>query len=69
MNKYVIPICNIPKSKVYNLTIIANSNKDCQEKLMEKFSEYSENDNYVEFIKELDNKDIIIGTITDVEEL
>lgn len=69
MNKYIIPVCNIPDSKVYNLRIIANSNADCQDKIMKKFAYYSECDSYRDFIKDLDSKDILIGAITDIEEL
>lgn len=65
MNKYIIPVCNISNSKVYNLRIIANSNADCQDKIMEKFADYSECD----FIKDLNSQDILIGAITDIEEL
>ena len=42
MNKYIIPICNLPKSKIYNAVIIANSISACQDKLMERFSKYSD---------------------------
>lgn len=69
MNKYIVPICNIQESKVYNATVIANSHSACQEKLMEMFSDYSECDSYREFIEDLDDKDILIGKITDIEEL
>ena len=67
MNKYIIPICDISKSKVYNLTINAQSYKDCQDKIMDKFEDYS--DSYEEFINAMDEEDILIGKITDVEEL
>lgn len=69
MNKYIIPVCNIPDSKVYNLKIVANSNADCQDKIMEKFANYSECDSYRDFLIDLDNQDILIGEITDIEEL
>ena len=69
MNKYIIPVCNISNSKVYNLRIVANSNADCQDKIMEKFSDYSECDSYRDFIKDLNSQDILIGAITDIEEL
>lgn len=69
MNKYIIPVCNIPDSKVYNLRIVANSNADCQDKIMEKFADYSECDSYRDFVKDLDSQDILIGAITDIEEL
>lgn len=69
MNKYVIPICNYPKSKIYNLIINANSYNACKDKIMEKLSDYSECDEYEDFINDLDKQDILIGKITDVEEL
>ena len=68
-NIYIIPICDISKSKVYNLKISAQSTKDCQEKIMDRFSEYSNSDDYREFLKDLDGQDILIGRITDIEEL
>lgn len=67
MNKYVIPICNIPDSKIYNLIINANSYNECQEKIMDKFEDYS--DSYQDFIKSMDDQDILIGKIEDIEEL
>lgn len=69
MNKYIIPVCNINKSKVYNLIIMATSHSDCEDKIIEKFSEYSESNDYDEFLDDLDRKDILIGQITDIEEL
>ncbi len=69
MNKYIIPICNLPKSKVYNAVIMANSLASCQDKLMEMFEDYSDSDEYHEFIKDLDKQDILIGRIVDIETL
>lgn len=69
MNKYVIPICNIRKSKVYNLIIMANSHEDCQDKIMDKFSKYSNKLDYDDFLIDLDNNDILIGEINDIETL
>jgi hypothetical protein len=69
MNKYIIPVCDINKSKVYNLTIMATSYSDCEDKIIEKFSKYSESDDYDEFLDDLDKNDILIGQITDIEEL
>ena len=68
-NIYIIPICNISRSKVYNLKISAQSTKDCQEKIMDRFSEYSNSDDYREFVNDLDEQDILIGKITDIEEI
>jgi len=69
MNKYIIPVCDINESEVYNLVINANSNSDCQDKIMDKFSDYSDSLEYHEFISDLDQQDILIGKITDIEEL
>lgn len=69
MNKYIIPIYNINKSEVYNLIIMATSYSDCEYKIMEKFSKYSEKDDYCEFLDDLDRNNILIGQITDIEEL
>ncbi len=69
MNKYIIPICNLPKSKVYNAVIMANSLASCQDKLMEMFEDYSSSIKYQDFVKDLDEKDILIGKITDIETL
>lgn len=69
MNKYIIPICDISKSKVYNQIIFANSHKDCQNKLITKFADYSDSDIWAQFINDLDEKDILIGEIRDIEEL
>ena len=69
MNKYIIPICNLPKSKVYNVIIMANSLASCQDKLMEMFEDYSDSDEYQEFIKDLDKQDILVGRIIDIETL
>lgn len=68
MNKYLIPVCDIPHSKVYILRIYANSYNQCQEKIMERYCRYSTKTDYNEFIKELDKKDILIGDISDIEE-
>ena len=68
-NIYIIPIWDISKSKVYNLKISAQSTKDCQEKIMDRFSEYSNSDDYREFVNDLDEQDILIGKITDIEEI
>jgi len=69
MNKYIIPVCNINESKVYNLVINATSHSDCQDRIMDKFSDYSDSLEYSEFISDLDQQDILIGRITDIEEL
>lgn len=69
MNKYIIPVYDINKSKVYNLSIMATSYSDCEDKIIEKFSKYSESDDYDEFLDDLDKNDILIGQITDIEEL
>jgi hypothetical protein len=68
MNKYLIPVCDIQHSNVYILCIYANSYNHCKEKIIERFSRYSDKDDYEEFIKDLDKKDILIGSISDIEE-
>lgn len=69
MNKYIVPICDVSESVVYNKVIVATSNTACQEKLMEMFSDYSDSDDYRNFVQDLKEEDIIIGRITDLEEL
>lgn len=69
MNKYIIPICILPESKIYIEKIVANSLSECQDKLMTKFSEYSDEMEYHEFVKDLDSKDILVGDILDIEAL
>ena len=67
MNKYIIPVCE--KSEVYLMTINANSYTDCLDKLMEEFIDESSASTYDDFINELYEKNILIGDITDIEEL
>lgn len=67
MNKYIIPICNIQESEVYNLIISARSLNDCQDRIMAKFNDYS--DEWKDFVKNMDNEDVLIGEIKDIEEL
>lgn len=69
MNKYIIPVCFVAESKVYNEQIVARSLTDCQDKLMEKFSDYSNEVSYHDFVNDLSDQDILIGRITDIEEL
>lgn len=68
-NKYIIPICEIQKSKVYNICLDAVSLSHCEDKIMELFRDYSDKDEYGEFIEDLDkNKDILIGEIKEIDE-
>lgn len=69
INRYIVPICDINKNQIYNLIIPATSISDCQDKIMIKFSEYSESDEWKRFLKDLDVKDVMIGEINDIEEL
>nr|DAT77781.1 MAG TPA: hypothetical protein [Caudoviricetes sp.] len=69
MSKYIVPVCFVSKSKIYNEEIVARSFTDCQDKLMEKFSDYSNEVSYHDFVNDLRDQDILIGKITDVEEL
>lgn len=72
MNKYIVPICDIQAGKVWNKTLSASSLNACREKLMEQIcNDYDMDlpDSYHEFVKTLDNNDILIGNIRDIEEL
>lgn len=68
-NKYIIPICEIQKSKVYNICLDGVSLSHCEDKIMELFRDYSECDEYADFVKDLDkNRDILIGEIKEIDE-
>ena len=69
MNKYVIPICNWSKQKVYNIIIMSRSLSSCKEKIINMFQNYSESDDYDEFVNDLKKQNILIGEITDIETL
>lgn len=74
MNKYIIPICDIDRGKVWIKTVVTKSNSACQEKLMAELIDlYDMEDtatSYREFIKLADSKyNILIGDIKDTEEL
>lgn len=74
MNKYIIPICDIDRSKVWIMTVIAKTNSACQEKVMANLIDmYDMEDkasNYREFVKLADSEyNILIGDIKDTEEL
>lgn len=72
MNKYITPICDIQAGIVWNQIILARNVLDCQEKLTALLIEKYDLDDcitYREFIKLADKNDILIGEITDVEEL
>ncbi len=69
MSKYIIPICFVSESRVYNEEIVARSFVNCCDKLMEKFSDYSNETSYHDFVEDMRDQDIIIGKITDIEEL
>lgn len=69
MNTYIVPICNVENSKVYIKKVVASSFSECQDKLMEDFEDYSESSTYSDFIEDLRDNDILIGKITDIEEI
>lgn len=72
MSKYIIPVCFIEDDIVLNEVIVAKSILDCQDKLMEKYSEYLEYSSefsYHDFVNELKDNNILIGKIIDIEEL
>lgn len=69
MNKYVIPICNWSKRKVYNTVVMSNSFSSCKDKIINMFQDYSDSDDYDEFVNDLKKQNILIGEITDIETL
>lgn len=74
MNKYLIPICDASvNAKCWLEVILAKSNEECQEKLMnkllDKFSYLEEAITYNEFVNKADLANIIIGKITDIDEI
>lgn len=69
MNKYIVPICNLDKVEVHNEIIIARSINDCKDKLMDMYAEYSDSLDYNDFWADLYKHDILIGDITDIEEI
>ncbi len=69
MNKYIIPYCNISKSIIGNHVIIARSYNDCKDKLIRLYEDYSESDDWEDFLIDLEGNDIILGEITDIESL
>ena len=73
-NKYIIPVCDIRANQIWNYVIIANSIKECEEKLVQQILEEYEtlDDNsvsYDDFIGYLFENDILVGDIQDIEEL
>lgn len=74
MSKYIIPICDIDRGKIWIKTVIAKSNSACQEKIMEELIDIYDMENtassYREFVQLVDSKyNILIGDIKDTEEL
>lgn len=72
MNKYVTYVCNIDDSYNQREILIANSQNQAEEKLMERLCDRYDWDNpydYDEFIKMADNYNVIIGDIIDIEEI
>lgn len=73
MNKYIIPVCDLIDGNIDLYKILARNLNECQEKLMNSFSNYEgvENcANYREFLDLMDKEhNIAIGDITDIETL
>lgn len=74
MNKYLIPICDASENaKCWIEVILARSNGECQdkltEKLLNKFDYLEEATTYNEFVDKADSANIIIGKITDIDEI
>lgn len=74
MNKYLIPVCDASNNaKCWIEVILSRSNSECQEKLMnkllDKFDYLEEASTYNEFVRKADSANIIIGKITDIDEI
>lgn len=72
MNKYIIPVCDIQSGLVWNEIISSRTINECQDKLIQKFIDkydLEEGNSYREFVEIADKNDILIGTISDLEEL
>ena len=70
MNKYIIPVCNIDNNDIWIEVIYATSIEDCQDKFMERYSDYASSTDWEEFLTDLFvDSDTIVGTIKDIEEL
>lgn len=73
MNKYIIPICDIQAGIVWNQLIVARSTTECEEKLIkiltDKYEDLDDCLTYREFVAHADENDILIGKITDIEEI
>lgn len=74
MNKYLVPICDINKSKNKLFIDFAPSRYDFQEKIMDKLiNEYNIDEtvaSYKEFVQLVDSQyDIILGPIEDYDEI
>lgn len=67
MSIYLYPICDLNKNKCVIQTIYAKDLEQCQNKIIETYTD-QDFDNYTEFLDYMDKKDIIIGTIYDKEE-
>lgn len=73
MNKYVIPVVDYTATDIWNEVISARSLEDCQNKLMDRLCDMYDfldtGQDYSDFIEQCDKSDILIGEITDIEEL
>lgn len=73
MNKYIVPICDIQASGIWNQVILGRTHAECQEKLirllLEKYDFLEDCGDYREFVKMADKQDLLIGEIIDIEEL
>lgn len=73
MNKYIIPICDWQAGDIWNEVISVRSLEDCQNKLMDILCDMYDfldtGQDYSDFIQQCDKCDLLIGEITDIEEL
>lgn len=72
-SKYICPICYLEDYSIWNHVVIAKSLKDAEDKIMQElceiFEELPDTLSWIDFIKEADQNDILIGELKDIEEL
>lgn len=72
MNEYIIPVCDLVSADIWNEKIYARSLSECEEKLMQKWSDKKDRDfsDYSEFLDIMDKEyNMAIGSIKDKEEI
>lgn len=74
MNKYYVAVHVMDDWNTWILSFTAKSINDCKDKVTEYFSNYLKDDtllnmDYIDFLDELDDRNICISEIYDSEEL